>query len=344
MSNKSRETIKANLARAIAPPTPASKRVNNLDGLLDEYSPPEPKESRPPVILASGSLAQGAAPTESVAPTDSVAGAKNAPQPLRNAGATESVAPAESVGATALSWDSPHLRIPHEITDRLLPTLRPGSQIVLLRLYRLSAGFNSDTCRVSIPRLASACNISGTQLRVFLRDLEERKLIRRVSVDLAHKIQSERGITFQVLLPRLAPAKSVGAAKSVGGADSVAPTESAPNKLKAFKVNTHKEAEPPEAAGVGVGSRFSLKECIAYAEHRKASDPNMRSAEAVGRKLYETGREDELIAEWLTAKDAPTFDSSQCPDCHGAGMYYPDGLGKGGVKKCDHKRLKEAEA
>ncbi len=62
----------------------------------------------------------------------------------------------------------------------------------------------------------------------------------------------------------------------------------------------------------------------------------------VGRMIGETGREDELIVEWLAAKDAPQINISQCPDCHGTGMFYPEGLGKGGVKKCDHKRLKEA--
>lgn len=341
MSKKSREAIKANLARAIAPPKSASKRLSNLDGLLDEYSPPDAEGIQPPVISAPETSSHEAAPSESAPPAESEAGAKNGPQPLRNEPAAESAPPAESEGAKALSWDAPHLRIPHEITDRLLPTLRPGSQVVLLRLYRLSAGFNCDTCQVSIPKLASACNISETQLRVFLRDLETRKLIRRVSVDLSNKIQSERGITFKVLLPRLAPAKSAGATKSAGGAKSVAGAESEPNKIKAFKINTHKEDSPPEAASVGVGSRFSLKECIAYAQHRKASDPNMRSAEAVGRKLHETGREDDLIAEWLATKDAPKLDASKCPDCHGTGMYYPAGIGKGGVKRCEHEKLRK---
>jgi len=41
---------------------------------------------------------------------------------------------------------------------------------------------------------------------------------------------------------------------------------------------------------------------------------------------------------------APQLDTSQCPDCRGTGMYYPEGLGKGGVKKCDHQKLKETLA
>jgi hypothetical protein len=35
-------------------------------------------------------------------------------------------------------------------------------------------------------------------------------------------------------------------------------------------------------------------------------------------------------------------DASQCPDCHGTGMWYPEGFGKG-VAKCRHERLKKSE-
>ncbi len=62
------------------------------------------------------------------------------------------------------------------------------------------------------------------------------------------------------------------------------------------------------------------------------------------KKFYETCHECKLISDWLNAKDAPALDIPQCPDCHGAGMYYPEGLGKGGVKKCAHEKLKTAQA
>ncbi len=228
------------------------------------------------------------------------------------------------------------LRITNELLDDILPTLRPSEQVILLRLYRLSRGFSKSTCTVSIGTLASRCHLKPSQTRSCLKELERRGLILRLGVDLANPIQDLRGITFDVLISGIAPSKSGG------GVKFEAPPKFEPNKLKDLKENTHTYVAPTQAGGVGVGSRFSLKQCIAYAEHRKASDPNMRSAEAVGRKLYETGREDELISDWLTAKDAPQLDISQCLDCHGTGMYYPDGLGRGGVKKCDHKRLKEA--
>src|SRR5215213_1144715 len=112
-------------------------------------------------------------PSENTAPAESAAGSKRTGQPLRNEPAADSAPPAKNKGAILLQADAPHLRTPHEITDKILPTLKPGCQVVLLRLYRLSAGFGSSTCHVSLPKLASACNISETQIRIFLRDLEQ---------------------------------------------------------------------------------------------------------------------------------------------------------------------------
>jgi hypothetical protein len=164
--------------------------------------------------------------------------------------------------------------------------------------------------------------------------LEAKGLIRKLGMVIGRG--KEQGIEFWV-----APPTSLVTETSLVPPTSL--VSQTAYKERALKENTHTQVAPPEAAGVGVGSRFSLKQCIAYAEHRKASDPNMRSAGAVGRKLYETGREDELIAEWLAVKDTPRLDASQCPDCHGTGMYYPEGLGKGGVKKCDHKRARSTQ-
>ena len=44
----------------------------------------------------------------------------------------------------------------------------------------------------------------------------------------------------------------------------------------------------------------------------------------------------------LTAAPAPKVDASQCPDCFGAGMWYPDGFEKG-VARCRHERLEPGE-
>jgi DNA-binding Lrp family transcriptional regulator len=345
MSRKSRVAIKENLARALEPPSPARKRGPNLDGLLDQYAPPEEpaapalsdaKRDTSPSLREAPPLHEGASPHE--------APSSKSTQPLRGGGASRSEAPASDAGAMILPNTAPHFRFAYVVLDQVLSRLDPYPRTVLLRLYRLAAGWNSDTCHVSIGKLSEHCKIGATKIRACLRSLESDGYIKRISIDVSNKNQNERGITFKVLLPRITPSRGAAPSQKEGAAYGVAPSQSVPNKEKAFKENTLTHEQPRTAVGGWVGSRFSLKQCIAYAKHRKSLDPNMRSAEAVGRKLYETGREDELISEWLTAKDAPKIDASQCPDCHGTGMYYPEGFGKGGVKKCDHARLKEVVA
>jgi hypothetical protein len=279
-------------------------------------------------------------PAKTTAPTESAAGSKRTGQPLRNEPAADSAPPAKTKGAALLSADAPHLRTPHEITDKLLPTLKPGCQVVLMRLYRLSAGFGSDRCHVSLPKLASACNISETQIRIFLRDLEHRKLIKRLSVDLANKVQSERGITFEVLLPRLAPSKSVAGAKTADGANSTGGAVSEPNK-----VNTQKEITQTQepAAGVRVGSKFSIEECRKYAEHLRATGQGINNPGGYATTIHRTGEADALIEAFLNpASTAELVDASRCLDCQGTGFYYPKGIEQG-VAKCQHVRLREIE-
>ena len=297
-----------------------------------------PASIAPESTVKSGDAApaDSTPPVKSVAPVKSAAGAKNTRQPVRFAPAADSAPPAESEGAALLSADAPHLRTPHEITDRILPTLKPGCQIVLMRLYRLSAGFGSNTCRVSLPKLVSACNISETQIRIFLRELEQRNLIKRLSVDLSNKIQSERGITFEILLPRLAASKSAPPAKSTGGSDFAGGAESEPNKVKALKENT--QTQEPPAAGVCVGSKFTIEECRRYAEHLRSAGQGINNPGGYATTIHRTGEADELIDRFLNPPVLNQVDASLCPDCQGSGFYYPNGP-TGGVAKCRHESL-----
>jgi hypothetical protein len=61
------------------------------------------------------------------------------------------------------------------------------------------------------------------------------------------------------------------------------------------------------------------------------------------RRCAARGDFDELIDAWLCESEQihappPARDVSLCPDCHGSGMYYPNGVANG-VKKCRHERL-----
>jgi hypothetical protein len=274
---------------------------------------------------------------ESVPPAESAAGVNRTGQPLQSEPAKESVPPAKIKGASLLPAGAPHLRTPHEITDRILPTLKPGCQVVLMRLYRLSAGFGSNTCHVSLPKLASACNISETQIRIFLRDLEQRKLIKRLSIDLANKIQSERGITFEILLPRLASSKSVAGAENTGGSDLTGGAKTEPNKVNTQKETT--QTQEAQMAGVRVGSKFSLEECKRYAEHLRSTGQGINNPGGYATTIHRTGEADALIELFLNPGATPVIvDASSCPDCNGSGFWYPDGMEKG-VKKCRHEKL-----
>lgn len=316
--------IKASTPANSIPPT-------NIEP-ASEYIPPY--KSEPPTENAATTKSEP--PAITIAPTEFTAPTKRTGQPLQNEPAKESPVPAKTKGASLLSNDAPHLRTPHEITDGILPTLKPGCQVVLMRLYRLSAGFGSNTCHVSIGKLASACNISGTQIRIFLRDLEQRKLIKRLSVDLANKVQSERGITFEVLLPRLGATRSAAATKTTEGTNITGGANSEPNKVNTQKESTQTQ-EP--AAGVRVGSKFTIEECRSYAQHLQSTGQGINNPGGYATTIHRTGEADELIKIFLSPATSTQVDNSACPDCKGSGFYYPNGP-TGGVAKCKHEKLR----
>lgn len=212
------------------------------------------------------------APADSAPPPKSAAPAEKAGQPLQNEPAAKTAPPAKITAPadSVLAAETPHTRVPNEIFETIMPTLKPGAQVILWRLYRLAAGFNSQTCHVSIGKLAQKTHISETQVREFLKYLEGRGWIRRISVDLSNKNQEARGITFEVRLPRLAPAK-IG-----GGAKTVAPADSEPNKLKALKERDLKgeEAPPdtkscPDCQGSGFYYPEGVEKGVAKCKHER---------------------------------------------------------------------------
>jgi hypothetical protein len=214
-----------------------------------------------------------------------------------------------------------------------MPTLKPAAQIVLWRLFRLSVGFNSQTCFVTVGKLAEMCNLGTTVVRESLGYLEGRNLIKRLSVEYGAKNRHEKGITFLVKLPRLTPTKSGAPTKYDAVTDFVASTKSKPNKEHTVK-ETH-----TNTSDVRVGSRYSLAECRSYAEHLSRTGQGITNPGGYATKIHRSGEADELIAAFLEPVEAlPAVDTSQCPDCQGTGFWEPGGAGKG-VAKCKHERL-----
>lgn len=280
-----------------------------------------------------------AAPSEIVAPPKSVAPPKKTPQPLRFEGAAKTEPPSITVAPseTVAPFNTPHTRVVNAIFDQIMPTLPPSSQVILWRLYRLSIGFGSNRCRVSIAKLSQSTGVKATQLREHLRVLESRKIIKRLSIDVSNPNQHERGIEFEINLPRINSSRE--AAPSV----SVAPSEIEPNKethIKETHTNTDAltDAREKDIVGVRVASRFALAECRRYAESLRQE--GITNPGGYATKIHRSGEADDLISAFLTpVESAKKIDVSGCPDCRGTGFYEPGEAGKG-VARCKHERLK----
>lgn len=259
---------------------------------------------------------------------DSASDVKARPEPVRKVRDAETVSRAEIVPVRG------HLRVPNEVIYNVLPTLKPSEAIVLLRLYALSHGFQKSTCTVSLDKLASGCNLSRTQTRVCVRNLERKKLIKGLGMDNTNSQKELRGLHFEVKLPSATCAESAPHPKSAPRA------ETAPNKEKTIKETTQTQDEP--VMGVRPGSRFTIEECRRYAQHLQATGQGINNPGGYATTIHRTGEADALIESFLrppAPSPSSTLDTSQCPDCHGTGFYYPEGVG-GGVAKCKHEQLR----
>jgi DNA-binding Lrp family transcriptional regulator len=285
---------------------------------------------------AETSGAENTSPPETIAPSAKPSGAAiiSAPeislaQPLQTSAAELITAP------VIFSKPEQHTRIPNEIFEDVLPTLRTSAQSILLRLYRLTWGFQKDTCHVSMGRLGKACNLSARQVTTCVQVLEKRRFIRRVHVDLNNKNQHERGVTFQMLLPQAARAKITAPVIASPAAKTSAGEAISDNKVNTQKENTQTQ-EP--AAGVRVGSRFTVEDCRRYAQHLQSTGQGINNPGGYATTIHRTGEADEMIERFLNPTGSIQVDTSQCPDCKGSGFYYPNGT-TGGVAKCKHEKL-----
>jgi hypothetical protein len=215
-------------------------------------------------------------------------------------------------------------RVPNEILDSVLRTLSPIEQVLLLRLYRLSYGFKSETCCVGYGTLAKACNISSRQAQRSIERLVEMAWLERVGVEQGGSVRRERGSIYKLKLP-------IGTMDTVSTMDRQSTIDIASSN----KEHTYKETH--NTGSVRVGSRFSITECRRYAESLR--NEGIANPGGYATKIHRSGEADELIAAFLApAEAAPSVDVSQCPDCRGTGFWEPGGVGKG-VAKCKHERL-----
>lgn len=183
---------------------------------------------------ASATPARRAAPALHATPAQRASAAQAEPEPLHRAAAARHAAPAQQAAVAG------YTRVSNDLLDRIIPTLDTYDQSVLMRLYRLSRGFSSDTCRVSVPTLAKACNVSERQVRKSVGKLEARELIQRVEQDFGNKDKALRGTIFRILIADPTHARGATPARSAAHEHSAAAARGAANKDKALKENNKK--------------------------------------------------------------------------------------------------------
>lgn len=249
----------------------------------------------------------------------------------------------------------------NDISDRLIPELQldPYQQAVLQRLYRLSRGWKSEECEVGLGTLAKFCVMSRSQVQRSVAKLIEKGLIESLG---SSKKGGKEGNRYKVLpglqtISRQTIANSTIVREAIAEdtivqegetsssentvvSQGIVPRGTNKNSNKELKNNTHTES------GVGVGSNFTIEECRKYAQHLQATGQGINNPGGYATTIHRTGEADVLIESFLHP-EAPSpssnLDTSQCPDCHGSGFYYPKGV-EGGVAKCKHGQLrKEAE-
>jgi hypothetical protein len=118
-----------------------------------------------------------------------------------------------------------------------------------------------------------------------------------------------------------------------------------PNKrIEKDVVEEPKDETHAHKGGRGVGSKFTLEDCQKYAAYLHASGQGINNPGGYATSIYRSGEVDALIEKFLNPPPpAELSDTSQCPDCHGTGFWYPEGIGHG-VKKCVHEKLRKGQS
>ena len=306
-------------------------------GMFDNLRRREQVETVPLEDLV-GPLREPAAPkTQESSPAESTSLAPVTPLALRGESLVESVSPVENISlveSTVDFWDAlkewkeGFQQIPNMIALVLYRHLDPAERAVYGELFQLSWGFGNSTCKVSLPRLAERSGMKQTATHQAVKRLVAMGLVQKSRMEFGKG--KEQGITYSLPLPaRLMD--------SIRLARNIRLTDSVNNKINTQKENTQTQDAP--AAGVRVGSKFTIEECRKYAEHLRSTGQGINNPGGYATTIHRTGEADELIDRFLSPASASAqADTTACPDCQGTGFYYPKGIDQG-VAKCPHSKL-----
>lgn len=170
MKKKLQQDIESALSNALEPP---KRRAPSpaLNQVLAEYAAPAvPQHGIPSVDIPQPVIPRRDIPPE--AP----------PKPKQDA-------------AELVSAEHGYYPTFNDISDSLIPKLKlnPYEQVILLRLYRLSHGWQKDTCTVGHTKLAKQTNISRSKVQITIAALISLGLVEHVAE------QGNAGTEYRVL-------------------------------------------------------------------------------------------------------------------------------------------------
>jgi hypothetical protein len=222
MSKKSREAILSNLSRVLDPPAPPRRRGANLDGLLNEYSPPEQEKSQPPSSALVPTAAESPVTetshvteirhvreTSHTPETSHVSDAPDAVSETWHAPETSHVLPASHVSentqnlatlAETLKYGEGHARINHDYFDGVIARLPSDAQLLWVHLNRYREGRANYTVQLNWPKLEQKTKLSRSTLYRVSKVLKKEGLAEQFGLDLGRG--KEQGFRFRLFYPK----------------------------------------------------------------------------------------------------------------------------------------------
>ena len=355
MSKKSREAIRSNLAQAISPPTPQRRRSAHLDGLLDEYAPPEAGQSapdpgvvRPPLSTPGGQTT----PPPSAAPSKDFNRRANSLE-------RDALPAGHFPGTSKRLYDSLYLRTRGAIAPKrtILATKRDLAEWAGIKNRKtIDAHMRYFELTGLVTRQWQPGQNEGYLYEVFLP--EEVGLIDRPPqvvrpLDPSDQI-SVRG-TDQKLGSGGQTQVALDADTSGGPKTSFKTKEenldddAALAGLNATLKSVAEEVTGRKSSGAEADRWRELAEVLAAELRIAAARTTVSSApsflaEHLRRRLWKIDKK-QAQAEGRELPDQapsqpPAVDAKACPDCGGSGWWYPEGPERG-VKKCKHEKLNQ---
>jgi Bacteriophage replication protein O len=232
MSPKRKSGLQRGLSEIVERQTaPAQEKARQSADLISRFA--EPKDVPPPGIPAKGILPDGI-PSRGTAVETRPAEAKPSPRPSLKL-------------AEIVREERGYYPTFNDISDRLVPEMKLDAyeQVVLYRLYRLSRGWQKESCVIGHTKLAKHTNLSRSTVQKTVARLLERGLIENLG-DRGNDGTEYRVLPGVPVLGRGIPSRGIppqekgGSSGGTRRSDGIPPGGHIKNNKGSFKENNKK--------------------------------------------------------------------------------------------------------